>query len=72
MRPEKQPMALSENEKVVFELLKKEQEMLLSDLKSASELSNKAWDKAIKGLTKLQLVSVAKQADALICKLNKA
>jgi lysyl-tRNA synthetase class 2 len=72
MRPEKKPMALSENEKVVFELLKKEQEMLLSDLKSASELSNKAWDKAIKGLTKLQLVSVAKQADALICKLNKA
>ncbi len=71
MRPEKKPMALSENEKVVFELLKKEQEMLLSDLKSASELSNKAWDKAIKGLTKLQLVSVAKQADALICKLNK-
>lgn len=72
MRPEKKPMALSENEKVVFELLKKEQEMLLADLKSASELSNKAWDKAIKGLTKLQLVSVAKQADALICKLNKA
>lgn len=72
MRPEKKPMALSENEKLVFELLKKEQEMLLSDLKSASELSNKAWDKAIKGLTKLQLVSVAKQADALICKLNKA
>jgi len=71
MRPEKKPMALSENEKLVFELLKKEQEMLLSDLKSASELSNKAWDKAIKGLTKLQLVSVAKQADALICKLNK-
>ncbi|MEN8666522.1 MAG: lysine--tRNA ligase [Flavobacteriaceae bacterium] len=71
MRPEKKPMALSENEKLVFELLKKEQEMLLSDLKSASELSNKAWDKAIKGLTKLQLVTVAKQADALICKLNK-
>ena len=70
MRPEKKVIELSDNEKIVLELLKKTNPMPLTDLKDASGLSNKAWDKAIKGLTKLQLVVVAKEADALTCALK--
>jgi lysyl-tRNA synthetase class 2 len=70
MRPEKKAIELSDNEKIVLELLKKTNPMPLTDLKDASGLSNKAWDKAIKGLTKLQLVVVAKEADALTCTLK--
>ena len=70
MRPEKKAVELSDNEKIVLELLKKNNPMPLTDLKDASGLSNKAWDKAIKGLTKLQLVVVAKVADALTCALK--
>lgn len=72
MRPEKKAVALSENEKLVFELLKPQQNMPLEALKTASELSNKAWDKTIKGLTKLQLVIVTKEADTLICSIKEA
>lgn len=70
MRPEKKAIELSDNEKIVLELLKKTNPMPLTDLKDASGLSNKAWDKAIKGLTKIQLVVVAKEADALTCALK--
>ncbi|MDA8568852.1 lysine--tRNA ligase [Flavobacteriaceae bacterium] len=70
MRPEKKVIELSDNEKIVLELLKKTNPMPLTDLKDASGLSNKAWDKAIKGLTKIQLVVVAKEADALTCTLK--
>ncbi len=70
MRPEKKAIELSDNEKIVLELLKKTNPMPLTDLKDASGLSNKAWDKAIKGLTKLQLVVVVKEADALTCTLK--
>ena len=70
MRPEKKAIELSDNEKIVLELLKKTNPMPLTDLKDACGLSNKAWDKAIKGLTKLQLVVVVKEADALTCTLK--
>ena len=70
MRPEKKAVELSENEKIVLELLKKTNPMPLLDLKEASGLSNKAWDKTIKSLTKIQMVVVAKEVDALTCSLK--
>ncbi|MDG2317132.1 MAG: lysine--tRNA ligase [Flavobacteriaceae bacterium] len=70
MRPEKKAVELSENEKIVLELLKKTNPMPLLDLKEASGLSNKAWDKTIKSLTKIQMVVVAKEADTLTCTLK--
>ncbi|MBT7240203.1 MAG: lysine--tRNA ligase [Flavobacteriaceae bacterium] len=70
MRPEKKAVELSENEKIVLDLLKKTNPMPLLDLKEASRLSNKAWDKTIKSLTKIQMVVVAKEADALTCTLK--
>lgn len=70
MRPEKKAVELSENEKIVLELLKKTNPIPLLELKEASCLSNKAWDKTIKSLTKIQMVVVAKEADALTCTLK--
>lgn len=57
--------SLNDNEKAIFEILQKEQKMQLSTLKEAAELSNKAWDKGIKGLTKNDLAKVSKQEDGL-------
>ena len=39
--------------------------MPLSDLKGQSELSNKKWDKAIKGLTSKGVAKVTKSEDSL-------
>ena len=69
MRPEKKPVQLSDNEKTIFEILKKEEKMSLSQLKDASELSNKAWDKGIKGLTKQNLAKVYKEGEDLLVQL---
>ncbi len=66
MRPEKKVVELKDNEKAIFDLIKKEKSMPLNDLKSASGLSNKAWDKGMKGLSKMGLVKVTKIEDALI------
>ncbi len=70
MRPEKKPVQLSDNEKVIFELLKKNKKMELEALKQQSELSNKAWDKGIKGLTKQQLAKVYKEGDTLLVEFS--
>jgi lysyl-tRNA synthetase class 2 len=69
MRPEKfeeQGPELTENEQVIFDLLSKEKSMGLNQLKEASGLSNKQWDKGIKGLTKHGVAKVTKTGDDLI------
>jgi len=70
MRPEKKPLELSDNEKAILEILKKEQSMPLAALKNMAGLSNKAWDKGIKGLTKLGVAKVYKEGDTLLCTLQ--
>ena len=70
MRPEKKPVQLSDNEKVIFELLKKNKKMELEALKQQSDLSNKAWDKGIKGLTKQQLAKVYKEGETLLVEFS--
>ena len=72
MRPEKKPLNLKDNEKAILELLKQESPVPLATLKSAAGLSNKAWDKGIKGLTKLGLAEVSKEADVLMCYLKES
>mgnify|MGYP001009776150 FL=1 len=69
MRPEKKTVDLSDSEKAIFEILKLQKSMSLNDLKSQSGLSNKAWDKGIKGLTKHKLASVTKTDDDLIVEM---
>ena len=66
MKPEKKAIALSENEKVIFDILKLKKEIQLSELKAQTGLSNKGWDKGIKGLTSKELAKVHKTDEALI------
>ena len=72
MKPEvfgKQGPELNENEQLIFDILSKEQSMDLNTLKEASGLSNKQWDKGIKGLSKHGLTKVTKTNDSLIVDL---
>jgi lysyl-tRNA synthetase class 2 len=65
MKPEKKQLDLNDNESAIFNLLKENKTMNLEDLKSKVGLSNKRWDKGLKGLTKLELIKVSKINDVL-------
>ncbi|TBN00850.1 lysine--tRNA ligase [Hyunsoonleella flava] len=65
MKPEKKPLAISDDSKAVLEILTKAEKLELADLKSQSGLSNKKWDKSIKELTKNSLAKVEKTDDGL-------
>lgn len=65
MKPEQKAIPLSEEEKLILDLLKKESPLGLSQLKEQSGLSNKKWDKAIKGLTGNKLAKVTKNEQGL-------
>lgn len=56
---------LTEEEKTVLDLLKDNSPLELNALKEQSGLSNKKWDKAIKGLTKNKLARVEKTEEGL-------
>ncbi|MDG1310055.1 MAG: lysine--tRNA ligase [Flavobacteriaceae bacterium] len=66
MKPEKKAVDLSDNEKAIFEVLKSNSGIQLSVLKTQSGLSNKGWDKGIKGLTSKELAKVYKTDDVLV------
>ena len=69
MKPEKKPLAISDEAKGILEILKKAEELLLADLKQESGLSNKKWDKAIKELTKNNLAKVNNTENGLFIEL---
>ncbi len=69
MKPEKKKAELTEEEKLVYEILKPHTEMSLNQLREHSGLSNKKWDKAIKGLTKHKLVKVENNEKGLFVEL---
>src|SRR5690554_6382703 len=66
MRPEKKKVEMNENEKAIFNILKENSPIDLESLKTQSGLSNKKWDKAIKGLTASKIAKVEKTDDALL------
>jgi lysyl-tRNA synthetase class 2 len=66
MKPEKKAVAMSDDEKTVFAILKANSPIVLNTLKTQCGLSNKKWDKTIKGLTKLGLAKVTKTDDTLV------
>ena len=65
MKPEQKAIPLTEEEKLILDLLKKESPTALNTLKEQSGLSNKKWDKAIKGLTKNKVAKVFKNDQGL-------
>lgn len=58
MRPEKKAIELSDAEKTILELLKTSNPINLNELKANTGLSNKQWDKGMKGLAKHGLTKV--------------
>ena len=70
MKPEKwgedQGPELNENEQSVYDILSKAKQMDLNELKAQSQLSNKQWDKSIKGLRNHGMVNVTKDDDGLV------
>jgi lysyl-tRNA synthetase class 2 len=66
MKPEKTKPELTEDEKMVIELLKTGSPADLNQLKDQTGFSNKKWDKAIKNLVKNSLVKVGKTENGLI------
>jgi lysyl-tRNA synthetase, class II len=69
MKPEKKKVELTEDEKAVLELLKAASPVDLSQLKAQTGLSNKKWDKAIKGLTKNNLAKVEQTEEGLFVEM---
>jgi len=71
MRPEKKAPAveLNDEEKALLELIEKKSPIVLNDLKAQSGLSNKKWDKTLKGLTKHNLAKVNKTDDGLFVEI---
>jgi lysyl-tRNA synthetase class 2 len=65
MKPEVKQVAMSDDEKIVFNILKANSPIDLNALKSQAGLSNKKWDKTIKGLTKHGIAKVNKTDDGL-------
>ena len=75
MRPEqfdaKKALDLKDNEKVIYDILAEKKSMDLNELKSLIELSNKQWDKSLKGLAKQNLTQVEKTDAGLIISLSE-
>lgn len=71
MKPERKAptVELNDDEKAVYAIVEKAETIDLNELKSQSGLSNKKWDKTIKGLTKNKLVSVSKTDEGLFVEL---
>ncbi|RBW59836.1 lysine--tRNA ligase [Tenacibaculum sp. E3R01] len=67
MRPEKKApsIELNDEEKAVLAIIEKVEKIDLNELKTQSGLSNKKWDKTIKGLTKNKLAKVEKTDEGL-------
>ncbi|WP_339889535.1 lysine--tRNA ligase [uncultured Flavobacterium sp.] len=71
MRPEKKQVELSEEEKMIVDLLaKNENAMDLAELKTKADLSGKKWDAAMKGLAKHNMTSVRVEGESKIVELK--
>jgi len=71
MRPEQKASSiqLNDEEKAVLAIISKAEKIDLIALKTQSGLSNKKWDKTIKGLTKKEVAKVSKTDDGLFVEI---
>jgi lysyl-tRNA synthetase class 2 len=69
MKPEKKKVELTAEEKTIMSELKNLDTLPLNELKSKSGLSNKKWDKAIKGIRAKELATVEKTDEGLFVRL---
>ena len=71
MKPEQKTIELSEEEKIILQHIKETSPAELITIKEKSELSNKKWDKAIKGLGQKKIVQVIKNEEGLFIEVLK-
>ena len=69
MRPERRKVEMTDDEKTIFSILKSNSPIALEEIKPQSGLSNKKWDKAIKGLTSSKIAKVEKTDGVLMVNL---
>ena len=69
MKPEVKQVALTDEEKIILGILKNQSPIDLIGLKIQSGLSNKKWDKTIKGLTKKNIAKVFNSNDSLLVEI---
>ncbi len=69
MKPEAKQIVMTDDEKNIFTILKNSSPTDLISLKNQSGLSNKKWDKAIKGLTKKSIARVSKADNNLLVEI---
>ena len=65
MKPEKELISLTNEEKQILNLVKNINIAVLEDIKTATGLSNKKWDISIKGLTQKKIVKIMKNEEGL-------
>ena len=71
MKAEQETLELTENEKNVLKLISRKTPAILEEIKKEANLSNKKWDKTIKGLSQKKIVKVEKVDNELIIQLIK-
>ncbi len=70
MRPEKKQVELTDDEKIIVNLLKENSSIALSELKEKAAMSGKKWDAAMKGLSKHNLIKVLVEGDSKTVELK--
>ncbi len=69
MKPEAKQIVMTDDEKIIFTIISNSSPIDLISLKNQSGLSNKKWDKAIKGLTKKSIARVSKADNNLLVEI---
>ena len=71
MKAEQEILELTENEKNVLKFISRKTPAILQEIKKEANLSNKKWDKTIKGLSQKKIVKVEKVGKELIIQVIK-
>ena len=70
MRPEKKAIELTDEEKIIIDILKNVEEIAIADLKEKTALSGKKWDKSTKNLSKIGILTVKKSENGVFASLK--
>ncbi len=70
MKPEKKAPEMSEDEKIVYDIVEKSGTQALGDVKEKTGFSGKKWDATIKGLTAKGILKVNKTDDGLFVEMK--
>src|SRR5690554_4167240 len=70
MKPEKKAPEMSEDEKIVYQIIEKGGIQLLADVKTQTGFSGKKWDTTIKALTSKGILAVNKTEEGLFIEMK--